>query len=163
MIADDLSGAADCAVTCAVQGLRTVVQLSESQESECHLGDATQVLAIDAATRSMSPDRAAGTVERIVAAYEGGPGHVLFKKLDSLLRGHVGPELAAMRRDHAPAVVVMAPALPAQGRATIDGCQWLHGQRLDNADAALILKAAGLTSAGIDLAIVRGEPPQLAA
>jgi uncharacterized protein YgbK (DUF1537 family) len=113
MIADDLSGAADCAVACAVQGLRTMVQLSESSSS-----DAAQVLAIDAATRSMPADRAAAIVERIVEAYEHSPGRVLFKKMDSVLRGHIGPELAAMRCGRTPAVVVMAPALPGQGRTT---------------------------------------------
>ena len=157
MIADDLSGAADCAVTCAVQGLRTVVQLSEAQRPD---HDA-QVLAIDTATRSMPADRAADTVGRLVSSYEAGHGRVLFKKLDSLLRGHVGPELTAMRRGRNPAVVVMAPALPAQGRTTIDGCQWLHGKRLANAHQ--ILEAAGLGAIGIDLLAVRGGYPQLAA
>lgn len=158
MIADDLSGAADCAVSCAVQGLRTVVQLSESSPS-----DAAQVLAIDAATRSMPADRAAAAIGRIVAAYQHAPGRVLFKKLDSLLRGHIGPELAAMRCGRTPAVIVMAPALPAQGRTTIDGCQWLNGQRLANAEAPRLLESAGLTSAGIELALVRSGSWQLAA
>src|SRR5438046_1457073 len=94
MIADDLSGAADCAVSCATQGLRSIVQLSETQ---LDADDSAQVIAIDAATRSMPPDRAAATVARIAATCEHAPGRVLFKKLDSLLRGHVGPELAAMR------------------------------------------------------------------
>lgn len=163
MIADDLSGAADCAVSCAIQGLRTVVQLSETQQSKSeHPDDAAQVLAIDAATRSMSADRAAATVGRIAAMYEHSAGRVLFKKLDSLLRGHIGPELAAIRCGRTPAVVVMVPALPAQGRTTIDGCQWLHGQRLANAEAPRLLGSAGLTSAGIDLSLVRGGSPQLA-
>jgi uncharacterized protein YgbK (DUF1537 family) len=157
MIADDLSGAADCAVSCAVQGLRTVVQLSDTQ----HAGDAPQVLAIDAATRSMPADRAAATVERIVAKYEPAPGRVLFKKLDSLLRGHIGGELAAMRCGRTPAVIVMAPALPAQGRTTLDGCQCLNGQRLAAADAPKMLESAGLTSAQINLALIRGGSPQL--
>ena len=158
MIADDLSGAADCAVSCAVQGLRTMVQLSEAQSSE-----PTQVLAIDAATRSMPVDRAAVTIERIVAMYEHAPGRVLFKKLDSLLRGHIGRELAAMHCGRTPAVIVMAPALPAQGRTTIGGCQWVNGTRLANAEAPRLLESAGLTSAQINLALVRGAPPQLAA
>lgn len=157
MIADDLSGAADCAVSCAVQGLRTVVQLSESQHPE----HAAQVLAIDAATRSMPADGAAATVARLVAAHGGAPGRVLFKKLDSLLRGHVGPELAAMLKGRTPSVVVMAPALPSQGRTTVDGCQRLNGERVANADAPRMLQAAGLTSAGIDLAAVRGGSRQL--
>jgi uncharacterized protein YgbK (DUF1537 family) len=158
MIADDLSGAADCAVSCAVQGLHTVLQLSETP----HAGDSAQVIAIDAATRSMAADRAAATVERIVAKYEDAPSRVLFKKLDSLLRGHIGPELAAMRCGRTPAVIVMAPALPAQGRTTIDGCQCLNGQRLENADAPKMLEAAGLTSAQISLALVRAGSQQLA-
>jgi 4-hydroxythreonine-4-phosphate dehydrogenase len=158
MIADDLSGAADCAVTCAIQGLSTVVQLSETPSSE-----PVQVLAIDAATRGMPAGRAAATVERIVAAYEHAPDRVLFKKLDSLLRGHIGPELAAMRCGRTPAVIVMAPALPAQGRATIDGCLWRNGQRVAGADAQKMLKSAGLKSAQINIALVRGAPPQLAA
>ena len=157
MIADDLSGAADCAVSCAVQGLRTVVQLSEALSS-----DPAQVLAIDAATRSMPADRAAATVERIVAMYEPAPGRVLFKKLDSLLRGHVGAELAAMRCGQTPRVIVMAPALPAQGRTTIDGCQCLNGQRLAAAHAPKMLESAGLTSAHINLALVRGGSRKLA-
>ena len=158
MIADDLSGAADCAVSCAVQGLRTVVQLSEAVSSE-----PAQVLAIDAATRCMPAGRAAATVERIVAAHEHSPGRVLFKKLDSLLRGHIGPELAAMRCGRTPAVIIMAPALPSQGRTTIDACQRLNGQRLANAEIPRLLESAGLTSAQINLALVRGALPQLAA
>jgi uncharacterized protein YgbK (DUF1537 family) len=158
MIADDLSGAADCAVSCAVQGLRTMVQLSETPSSE-----PAQVLAIDAATRSMSPGPAAATVERIVAPFQSARPRVLFKKLDSLLRGHIGPELAAMRCGRTPAVIVMAPALPAQGRTTIDGCQYVNGQRLASADAPKMLAAAGLTFARINLALIRRASPQLAA
>jgi D-threonate/D-erythronate kinase len=158
MIADDLSGAADCAVSCAVQGLRTMVQLSEAPSSE-----SAQVLAIDAATRSMPAGRAAATVARIVANYEHAPGRVLFKKLDSVLRGHIGAELAAMRCGRTPAVIVMAPALPAQGRTTIAGCQWLNGQPVANAEAPKVLESAGLTSAQINLTLVRAAPPKLAA
>ena len=158
MIADDLSGAADSAVSCAVQGLRTVVQLSEAPSSE-----PAQVLAIDAATRSMPADRAAATIERIVAAYEHSSNRVLFKKLDSLLRGHIGPELAAMRRGRTAAVIVMAPALPAQGRSTTEGCVWLNGERLAAKDAPKMLAAAGLASARINLSLIRGALPQLAA
>jgi 4-hydroxythreonine-4-phosphate dehydrogenase len=111
----------------------------------------------------MSADRAAATVARIVTTYEHAPGRVLFKKLDSLLRGHIGPELAAMRCGRTPAVIVMAPALPAQGRTTIDACQCLNGQRLANAEVPRLLESAGLTSAQINLALLRGTPSQLAA
>jgi 4-hydroxythreonine-4-phosphate dehydrogenase len=131
--------------------------------SEAPSSEPAQVLAIDAATRSLPADRAAATVERIVTPFQSVSPRVLFKKVDSLLRGHIGPELAAMRCGRTPAVIVMAPALPAQGRTTIDGCVWLNGQRLASADAPKMLAAAGLTSAQINLALIRGAPAQLAA
>ena len=146
--ADDLSGAADCAAACAVRGLRTLVQLAAEDPAFA------QVLAIDAETRSMPAERAAATAERLFAAHR--DSRVFYKKIDSLLRGHVGAELAAMLRDAAPAVAVMAPALPAQGRVTIGGCQWLNGERLASADAPRVLNAAGLTSIVIGFDMVRG-------
>lgn len=157
IIADDLSGAADCAVSCAVQGLHTVVELSESWSQ------GAQVLAIDSATRSMSAERAAATVGRLVANFQHAPDRVLFKKLDSLLRGHIGPELAAMRIENTPNVIVMAPALPAQRRTTVDGCVWMNGERVPNAKACRLLESAGLTSAQITLDLVRGARRPLAA
>jgi len=57
----------------------------------------------------------------------------------------------------------MAPALPAQGRTTIDGCQCLNGTRLPTADAPKTLESAGLTTALITLPLVRGESRQLTA
>lgn len=147
IVADDLSGAADCAVSCAVRGLRAVVQLAAEDPAFA------QVLAIDAATRGMPADRAAATAERLFAAHR--DSRVFYKKIDSLLRGHVGPELAAMLHDAAPAVAVMAPALPAQGRVTIGGCVWLRGERVAGADAPRVLAAAGLTSAVIGLDLIR--------
>lgn len=148
IVADDLSGAADCAVPCAVQGLRTLVQLAGAPDTDA------QVLAIDAATRAMPLEQAAAAAERVFAKYR--DSRVFYKKIDSLLRGHVGAELAAMLRDAAPAVAVMAPALPAQGRVTVGGCQWLNGERLASADAPRMLNAAGLTSTVIGLDVVRG-------
>ncbi len=102
----------------------------------------------------MPAERAAATAERLFAAHR--DSRVFYKKIDSLLRGHVGAELAAMLRDAAPAVAVMAPALPAQGRVTIGGCQWLNGERLASADAPRVLNAAGLTSIVIEFDMVRG-------
>lgn len=154
IVADDLSGAADCAAGCAAQGLRTVVQLAAENPASA------QVLAIDAATRGMTADRAAATCERLFAAHR--DSRVFYKKIDSLLRGHVGPELAAMLRDAAPAVAVMTPALPSQGRITIRGCQWRNGEQLANADAPRILEAAGLTCVVIGSDLVRGGQLELA-
>ena len=69
------------------------------------------------------------------------PDLLLFKKIDSTLRGNVGAELAAAlhaSRDVRPGaprrIAIMAPAFPAFGRTTKDGTQLVHGQPLHDLD-----------------------------
>ena len=96
IIADDLTGAADCGVAC---GPGAVVLLGKP---DGRVPDAA-VLAIDANTRSMTPEQAAQTTARLVTDLvhlcdSGARDHqpvLLFKKVDSTLRGNVGVELAA--------------------------------------------------------------------
>jgi len=160
IVADDLSGAADCGVGCAVQGLDTVVTLDETTSD-------ADVLAIDANTRALMPDEAATKTARLVRAYARRDRQVLFKKFDSTLRGHIGVEIAAALEtwrsvaDRDSAVVVVAPAFPATGRTTIGGRQWLDGLRLEP-DLQAMLEAAGLRTGCIALETLRsGRLPGL--
>jgi uncharacterized protein YgbK (DUF1537 family) len=60
IVADDLSGAADCGVTCVGAGLKTVVVLKD------HADDSgTEVLSVDADTRGMEAGKAAQEVGRL--------------------------------------------------------------------------------------------------
>lgn len=132
ILADDLSGAADCGIACTKAGLDTIVLLSDSAGPS--VADA---LAIDADTRSWPPSKAAAETARLVRAHSR-PGQILFKKLDSTLRGHVAVELTAAlqaRRElHGPCVAIMAPAFPATGRTTMGGHQHLHGVKLEHCE-----------------------------
>lgn len=153
IIADDLSGAADCGIACAVQGLETLVVLDEAAID-------ADVLAIDANTRAMAPQKAAVETARLVHEYAREGRQVLFKKFDSTLRGHIGVELAAAleawRRleNRGSAIVVVAPAFPATGRTTIGGRQWLDGVQLEP-DLPAMLTDAGLQTSRISLEFVR--------
>jgi uncharacterized protein YgbK (DUF1537 family) len=145
IIADDLSGAADCAVACMGTGLSACVVL------DCRkpFTDA-DVIAINAGTRRMSAADAARETSRIVSTLAQASGQILYKKIDSTLRGHIGAEIAATleaRRslDGLRAIVVMAPAFPAAGRTTRDGIQMVTGMPIGN--AAHLLEAAGLRTA----------------
>ena len=114
IIADDLSGAADCGIVCTQAGLDTLVLLGDRADVP-----EAEVLSIDADTRSRSQAVAVAEMVTLTRRY-GGPGRLLFKKLDSTLRGHVGAELAAVlrtRRETGPAFILMAPAFPATGRS----------------------------------------------
>ena len=103
MIADDLTGAADCAASSAALGCRAVVLLHSPDREEPEAGwpDA-DILSIDANTRSVPAEKAAERTARLVhlcdSHHAQDPGYVLFKKIDSTLRGNVAAELAAQLR-----------------------------------------------------------------
>ena len=129
IIADDLSGAADCGIVCAAAGHETIVVLGgRPDEPPC------RVLAIDADTRGRGRAEAAAETARLTRLHAP-PGRRLFRKLDSTLRGHVAAELAAVlavRRESGPAAILLAPAFPATGRTTRDGIQRLDGVPLQH-------------------------------
>lgn len=140
-IADDLTGAADCASACAAQGMSADVIL-HSQGSSSWDWPAAQIVSIDADTRSRSAEDAASTTARLVDLCRGRAGDaVLFKKVDSTLRGNLAVELAAVlrglrsngkqSRSHS---VLLAPALPTQGRTVRDGHLIVSGVPLHETD-----------------------------
>jgi D-threonate/D-erythronate kinase len=169
ILADDLTGAADCGVACACAGLETLVALKEHACS----GDA-EVLSVDTDTRRMTPEKAALEIERFVRACARGEDLLLFKKIDSTLRGHVAAEIAAVlaayRSLHpgaGQAFALMAPAFPGHGRTTVNGVQRVHGRPLHETEIwrteAMtepsyipdMLRGAGLNSALLNLDAVR--------
>ena len=130
IVADDLSGAADSGVAAAAAGWKTLVVLGVPSNL-----DQAEVLSVDADTRRLPPGEAALKTACIVrACYR--PGQMLFKKLDSTLRGNVGAELRAVLEtitscNAEPPVAIVAPAFPATGRTTRNGIQLLNGIRLE--------------------------------
>ncbi len=132
IVADDLSGAADCAVAFMSTGLTACVLFGDAD-----LNVDADVIAIDAGTRRMSADNAARETRRIFAAIA--PGPLLYKKIDSMLRGHVGVEVAAAldarRASDGRTTAVMAPAFPAMGRTTVSGIQLVRGVPVGNVSA----------------------------
>jgi uncharacterized protein YgbK (DUF1537 family) len=117
VVADDLSGAAECA---GAFGGRVV------------LGGSVSGSAVVLCTQSRDRNVAAASHavrEAALQLAEGAPG-VWFKKVDSTLRGHVAAELAAMEAVVKPALTVVAPAFPAQGRVVRGGQVLVHGSPL---------------------------------
>ncbi|RDU99493.1 4-hydroxythreonine-4-phosphate dehydrogenase PdxA [Trinickia dinghuensis] len=160
MIGDDLSGTADCAVTCAAIGLASVVGLGVQAA-----GGSTDaaVLAIDTDTRRAAAADAARATVAVWHAH--GAGRKLYKKIDSTLRGNVTAEIAALV---GAGMAIVAPAFPAAGRTTVGGRQFVFGvpveasevwrnEALDGkADLIAMLASASLRVAHADLTLVRG-------
>lgn len=145
-IADDLTGAADCVSACAARGMSAAVVLHNGGHLDLkpHWPSA-DVISIDANTRGCSAERAAkATAELTSMALVHAPEAILFKKVDSTLRGNLAAELAATLSVYraqvrgvsavTPRAMILAPALPAQGRTTVAGRQMVHGRPLEETD-----------------------------
>jgi uncharacterized protein YgbK (DUF1537 family) len=156
LLADDLTGALDSAARFVP--LTGPVAVTRGDVA------AAGPVAIDSATRDLPPERAREMVEELAPLLDG--GEPAFKKIDSLLRGHVALELAAcMRRfDHC----VLAPAFPFQGRITRDGRQLVRngdGWGEVGVDLAVELRAQGIvanmrdaeTDADLNAIVVEGR------
>jgi uncharacterized protein YgbK (DUF1537 family) len=169
IVADDLTGAADCGAACARLGLSVFVAMEPGT-----LESPEDVVALDADTRSLTSMAAAARVRQVIARCPA--NRLLFKKVDSTLRGHVGAELAAALdgwRDRVgrPATAIFAPAFPATGRTVIGGRPFLNGVPLEQTEIwrregsgspvslSDMMSATGLATAVVELDLVRA--PQL--
>jgi uncharacterized protein YgbK (DUF1537 family) len=130
VIADDLTGAADTGVQFVHAGYRTAVFFRATEALE----DDLDAVSFDTDSRTMPAGFAAKRV--LGAAHAARGAHIVYKKLDSTLRGNVAAELAAAlggaRRDR----VVVAPAFPAAGRTTVGGSQRVHSVPVDETEMA---------------------------
>jgi D-threonate/D-erythronate kinase len=130
IIADDLTGAADTGVQFVHAGYRTAVFFRATEV----LADDLDAVVFDTDSRAMPAGFAA---RRVVDATHAARGaRIVYKKLDSTLRGNIAAELAAAlggaRRDRA----IVAPAFPAAGRTTVGGIQRVHGVPVDETEMA---------------------------
>ena len=183
IIADDLTGAADCGVMFRGFGVEAVVLLCKPGRHTIDSAELriAEVVAIDGDTRCLGAAQAEDAVRRLLLWCSDSDGRgddcpLLFKKVDSTLRGNVAVELAAALRSRRARIppparvgVVFAPAFPALGRTTVNGRQLVFGLPLRETELwssertrppeeiTQMLAEAGLSCAMIDLALVRGE------
>ncbi|SNB70939.1 Uncharacterized conserved protein YgbK, DUF1537 family [Arboricoccus pini] len=166
ILADDLTGAADCAIAFARRGRRAVVSWGEV-ESGWRPAD---VVAYDTASRGLPPERAAQAHRQMLGRLSG-PDRTLFKKIDSTLRGEPAIETAVtaefLRAQTGMAFGVFAPAFPSTGRTTIDGHVHVAGRPLEeaevwrrdhtyaSADLVEVLASADVVAERVPLAIIR--------
>jgi uncharacterized protein YgbK (DUF1537 family) len=127
ILADDLTGAADCAIAFSRNGLQAAVTWHADGLEEA-------VVAIDADSRAHGPEAAAAKHRLLIEArHEAGIG--LFKKIDSTLRGQPAAELAetigALRERGETALAIVAPAFPETGRTLEQGAIRVHGEALE--------------------------------
>ena len=126
IISDDFTGALDTGVQLSADGAATYVTL----DSEFNMSDFAQdidVLVINTETRHLNREQAYKTVFSITQrAIDAGIPYV-YKKTDSVLRGNIGAELAAVLNASGHKQIHFIPAYPEMGRITKNGVHYADG------------------------------------
>ena len=112
IIADDLTGAMDSSGYFATMGLSTVVVLDHNPS---RIAD---VIVISTDSRGDDPETASNKVRKLASELK---DDIVYKKIDSTLRGNISAELMAAMNSLSCEKVIVAPAFPAVGRTTLNG------------------------------------------
>lgn len=117
ILADDLSGALNIGVEFADYGLETRLMTGMLVSST----NIPEVLVINTETRNLQPSEAVQTVQQTARMLQTTAPHFVVKKIDSLLRGHIGQEIEAVMQAFNFSHCLLVAASPAIGRRTVGG------------------------------------------
>lgn len=130
VIADDITGAAEMAGIAFLRGQQVSLVCGGSM---CYDDVAAQTTVIATDTRSMTESEASAETCRIVSHLSPGSSP-LFKKTDSVLRGHVVAELTALLQATGYQRAVYLPANPSKGRIIREGIYYVNNIPLHETD-----------------------------
>ena len=119
ILADDLTSAADGAAPFVARGLTAAIGRGQLPR------EAVVVVAVDSGSRSATSSQAFERVALLTSRLAGRA--VLYKTVDSTLRGHIAAELSACFAASGRNSLVFAPAFPQAGRTTVGGIQLVGG------------------------------------
>ena len=157
IIADDLTGANDTGAQFSRRGLSATVLL----DLEKKIPREREVVVFDTDSRSASGQEA---FERVARACESikqqeAPPEIIYKKIDSTLRGNIGAEWDAVYRAFQPDFIVIAPSYPKVGRVMKDGSLFVDGCLLHETATSKDPKNPSTRSSLPDLLQEQSEKP----
>jgi D-threonate/D-erythronate kinase len=124
LVSDDLTGALDSAVPFARAGWHTIVATGLPSLDRA-LAAGADVVAVSLNSREISAAEATARARRAVAALSDVP--VIFKKIDSRMKGHVRAEALELAGARGLKRMVVCPAIPELGRQVAGGHVTGHG------------------------------------
>ncbi|MGD8250824.1 MAG: four-carbon acid sugar kinase family protein [Desulfobacterales bacterium] len=137
VVADDLTGAADTGVQfCSVAEPFDLLPWQPREWSGGFSG-AVKGLAVFTNSRHDSPPAAARKVRRVADLIRRHAPRVVYKKIDSCLRGNLGSEIDALLESLECPVSFIAPALPGQERTTENDVHRVRGVPVAESEIAL--------------------------
>jgi len=131
VVADDLTGALDTGVQFRGWGMSVAVQMVEGASAAAMRAE---VVVVDTESREDHPEEAYGKAFRATERLLSGSAEIIYKKVDSTLRGNIGAELDAVMDASDAGMAFVAPAYPAHGRTTIEGIHLIDGRPLNETE-----------------------------
>ncbi len=122
VIADDLTGAAEIGAVGLRHGLRAEIIRSGEPKGD------TDIVCFDTDSRSCSSHDAAKKVAAAAQLLRAAGARWIYKKVDSVLRGHVTLEVEAVMQQLKLERALLLPANPSLGRTIRDGHYFIHGK-----------------------------------
>lgn len=121
VIADDLTGSNDTGVQMTKRGIKTEVNLFPTTEA---MGTS---IVLDTESRTISPEKAYEKVKLMTTdILSNNHFDLIYKKIDSTLRGNIVEEMRAVCDSYQPERIVFAPAFPKINRTTVNGIHLLN-------------------------------------
>lgn len=134
VICDDLTGAMEAGLQLYKAGLETYIIIHDRFVEQIKNKEAAIVF--DTESRNIVREKAAEKIKYALKTINDANFSVIYKKVDSTLRGNLGTELEAALQNSQFDMAVLSPALPYNGRTTKNGCHYLSGIELSKSDLA---------------------------
>lgn len=129
IIADDFTGANDTGVQLTKREIETHVVLDGKNINN---KDISYVL--DTESRALSEEKAYERLKKQLDGIFNNNFDLVFKKIDSTIRGNITSELKALDEEFKPDIIIFAPAFPDIGRITKDGIHFVNGERITDTE-----------------------------
>lgn len=130
VIADDFTGAAEIGGMGLRRGLKVIIETTVTGSEDADL------LVIATNTRSMAVDSAKEEIEKVTRQLLELSPKYIFKKLDSVLRGHIYEELISQQFISGKKRVILIPANPNSNRIIRNGIYYIDGVSLSETSFA---------------------------
>lgn len=133
VIADDLTGACDTGVQLVQYGLSVSVSIENNKND---LNSDKNAIIFNTDSRSLSEEQSYSRVKDVCQQIVSMNTGIVYKKIDSTMRGNIGAEINAVYDVFQPDFVLITPAHPSNGREVKDELHYLNGMKLHETEVA---------------------------
>jgi len=150
MLADDVTGGCDAGVQFSQRGAVARVYLESPQEPAAFAG----VSVLVSHSRDDAPEESSRKVEQVCDWIAASGAKLCYKKIDSTLKGNLGPELEAIRNKFPDRLILVSPSFPQMERILLDG--WLKVRSSEGIEPIHLLSL--LTKQGVQRSAHISQP-----